>query len=95
MANTVAQQRLPGRVGTAPRFEEVQQEGQRDRSWTRRRFDSERHPRRRKAICWSQAEGNGLAGYFMVNQEELWFSWLAGEVADKVKAVLQQAAFRE
>ena len=43
-------------------------------------------------LAWgedNQAEGNEMAGYFIVKHEELWSSWLPADVAAKVKAALQ------
>ena len=43
-------------------------------------------------LAWgedNQAEGNEMAGYFIVNHEALWSSWLPVDVAAKVKAALQ------
>ena len=43
-------------------------------------------------LAWgedNQAEGNEMAGYFMVKHEELWTSWLPADVAARVKAALQ------
>ena len=42
-------------------------------------------------LAWgedNQAEGNEMAGYFMVKHEALWSSWLPADVAAKVKAAL-------
>ena len=43
-------------------------------------------------LAWGedlQAEGNEMAGYFMVKHEALWSSWLPADVAAKVKAALK------
>ena len=43
-------------------------------------------------LAWgedNQAEGNEMAGYFIVKHEELWSAWLPAEVAAKVKAALK------
>lgn len=43
-------------------------------------------------LAWgedNQAEGNEMAGYFIVKHEALWTSWLPADVAAKVKAALQ------
>ena len=43
-------------------------------------------------LAWgedNQAEGNEMAGYFMVKHEALWSSWLPADVAAKVKAALR------
>ena len=43
-------------------------------------------------LAWgedNQAEGNEMAGYFIVKHEDLWSAWLPAEVAAKVKAALQ------
>ena len=43
-------------------------------------------------LAWgedNQAEGNEMAGYFIVKHEELWSSWLPADVAAKVKAALK------
>ena len=42
-------------------------------------------------LAWgedNQADGNEMAGYFMVKHEALWSSWLPADVAAKVKAAL-------
>ena len=39
----------------------------------------------------TQAEDNEMAGYFIVNHEALWSSWLPPDVAARVKAALNQA----
>ncbi len=43
-------------------------------------------------LAWgedNQAEGNEMAGYFVVKHEALWSSWLPEDVAARVKAALQ------
>jgi glycine betaine/proline transport system substrate-binding protein len=43
-------------------------------------------------LAWgedNQAEGNEMAGYFIVKHEDLWSSWLPADVAAKVKAALK------
>ena len=43
-------------------------------------------------LAWgedNQAEGNEMAGYFIVNHEALWSSWLPTDAAAKVKAALR------
>lgn len=43
-------------------------------------------------LAWgedNQAEGNEMAGYFIVNYENLWSSWLPADIAQKVKKALR------
>ena len=43
-------------------------------------------------LAWGedlQAEGNEMAGYFMVKHEAMWSAWLPADVAAKVKAALR------
>jgi glycine betaine/proline transport system substrate-binding protein len=43
-------------------------------------------------LAWgedNQAEGNEMAGYFILNHQDLWSSWLPTDVAQKVKRALK------
>ena len=46
-----------------------------------------------EVLAWgedNQAEGNEMAGFFMLTYEKLWSSWLSSDVATKVKKALKK-----